>query len=186
MPFGSLWLPVLVSAGLVWIASAIMWMVLPHHKSDFKGLPDEASAADALRKQKLAPGQYVIPYCDDMKKQCEPEMIKKYEAGPCAMLTVLPSRAPTMNKTLIQWLAFNVFVSFLVAYVARHTLGLGAEGMLVMRVTSTMTFAVYVLGHVSDSIWMGRPWSNTAKVAADGAVYSVLTGLTFMLLWPSA
>jgi hypothetical protein len=50
MPFGSLWLPVLVSAALVWITSAIVWMALPHHKSDFSKLPQEEGVADALRK----------------------------------------------------------------------------------------------------------------------------------------
>ena len=30
-----LWLPILVAAVLVWIASALIWTVLPWHKSDF-------------------------------------------------------------------------------------------------------------------------------------------------------
>jgi len=186
MPFGTLWLPVLVSAGVVWIASAILHMVLPHHKSDFKGLPDEGAAADALRKQKIAPGQYVIPHCNDMKQMKDPEMIKKYEAGPVAIVTVLPSGPPAMGKALALWLVYNVLVSFVVAYVARHTLAPGADGMLVMRMTSTVTFAAYALGGFADSIWMGRPWGHTAKNVIDGLIYGLLTGLTFMLLWPAA
>ena len=51
MPFGSLWLPVLVAAAAVWIASAIVWMALPHHKKDFSKLPSEDGVAEALRNQ---------------------------------------------------------------------------------------------------------------------------------------
>jgi hypothetical protein len=41
----SLWLPILLSAIAVWVASAINWMVMPHHESDYRKFPDE----DAVR-----------------------------------------------------------------------------------------------------------------------------------------
>ncbi len=56
--FGMLWLPILLSAVLAWIASAIAWTVSPHHKSDFQGLPDEEAARQALQPQNLEPGLY--------------------------------------------------------------------------------------------------------------------------------
>jgi len=31
-----LWLPILVSTALVFVASNLVWMALPHHKSDAK------------------------------------------------------------------------------------------------------------------------------------------------------
>ena len=43
----SLWLAILLSAVIVFVVSAMVWMVLPHHKSDFKELPDEAGAVAA-------------------------------------------------------------------------------------------------------------------------------------------
>ena len=39
-----LWLPILVATVLVFVASNLVWMVLPHHKSDARRLPDEAAA----------------------------------------------------------------------------------------------------------------------------------------------
>jgi hypothetical protein len=42
------------------------------------------------------------------------------------------------------------------------------------------------MSNVSDSIWKAQPWSNTARALLDSVIYSVLTGLTFRLLWPSA
>ena len=59
------WLAILLSAVLVWIGSALVWMVSPHHKKDFAPLPDEDAALDALRPQNLKPGIYNIPHCQD-------------------------------------------------------------------------------------------------------------------------
>src|SRR5207249_10093638 len=106
--------------------------------------------------------------------------------GPVAMLTLYPKGAPAMPKHLALWFAFSVFVSFVAAYVARHTLHPGAEGLQVTRITGTVAFAAYGLSHVSDSIWKGQPWSNTARALLDGLIYALLTGLTFRLLWPGA
>lgn len=38
---GELWLPIVVSAVFVWIASFFMHMVFPHHKKEFAGLQNE-------------------------------------------------------------------------------------------------------------------------------------------------
>jgi hypothetical protein len=67
----SLWIAILLAAVLVFVASALIWMVLPHHHSDFKGFPDEGSVLDALRGQNLTPGQYDFPHIashDELKK----------------------------------------------------------------------------------------------------------------------
>ena len=45
MPFGSLWLPVMISAVVVFVASSIIHMALKYHKADYKSLPNE----DAVR-----------------------------------------------------------------------------------------------------------------------------------------
>jgi len=36
---GALWLPILLSGAVVFVASSLVWMVLPHHKSDWAALP---------------------------------------------------------------------------------------------------------------------------------------------------
>ena len=73
----SLWLAILLSAGIVWIASFLVWAVLPYHKSDYKGLPDEEAALKALTPQNLAPGQYNIPHVSSREEIKKPEVIKK-------------------------------------------------------------------------------------------------------------
>ena len=185
MPIGSLWLPVIVSAVVVFVASSIIHMALKYHKADVKALPNEDAVRDALAKANLSPGLYFTPYCQDHKQMKEPAVVAKFEKGPVAMLTILPKGAPKMPKLLGLWFGFCLLVSFVAAYVARHTLHPGEDGMLVMRITGTVAFAGYALSNVSDSIWKGQPWGNTARAIFDGVVYAVLTGLTFRLLWPA-
>jgi len=185
MPFGSLWLPVVVSAVVVFLASSVLHMALKYHKADYKSLPNEGTVREALAKGNLAPGIYFTPYCSDMKQMKEPAMVEKFEKGPVAHITVLPKGAPMLQKHLALWFAFSLFVSFVAAYVARHTLHPGDDGMLVMRITGTVAFAASALSHLSDSVWKGQPWVNTARAVVDGVIYALLTGLTFRLLWPA-
>ena len=46
----SLWLPIVLSAVAVFIASFVAWMLMPHHKGDWKGFPDEPALAEAIRR----------------------------------------------------------------------------------------------------------------------------------------
>jgi hypothetical protein len=186
MPFLSLWIPVLASSVAVFVVSSIMHMALTYHKADYKALPNEDEVRDVLAKGKLAPGLYQMPHCTDMKAMGEPAMKAKFEKGPIAVVTVIPSGMPAMPKYLAQWFMFVMFVSFTAAYVARHTLHPGVDGMLVMRITGTVAFTAYGLTNVLNSIWKGQPWSNTGRAMIDGAVYAVTTGATFRLLWPAA
>ena len=52
----NLWLPVLLSAVIVFFASSIIHMVLPYHRSDYKKLPDEDNVRAALRAAGLGRG----------------------------------------------------------------------------------------------------------------------------------
>ena len=186
MPFGSLWLPVIVSAVVVFVASSILHMALKHHKSDYRRFTDEGSVGAALRKEKLEPGLYVIPYCSGMSEMKDPAFLKKYEEGPVAHLTVLKNQLPNMGKYLTVWFLFCLFVSFFTAYIARHTLHFGEDGAMVLRITGAVAFAAYGMTSLQEWIWKGLPLSNTLRFLFDGALYSLLTGLTFMFLWPAA
>ena len=129
----------------------------------------------------------VVPHARDWDRseRMDPAIVEKFEKGPVAHITILPKGAPMLQKHLALWFAFSLFVSFVVAYVARHTLHPGDDGMLVMRITGTVAFAAYALSHLSDSVWKGQPWVNTARAVVDGVIYALLTGLTFRLLWPA-
>jgi hypothetical protein len=186
MPFGSLWLAVVVGSVAVFVVSSVLHMVVRHHRADYKRFGDEAGIGAAIRKDKPSPGYYVLPYCDDMAKMKDPDFRKKYEEGPVAMITVLESKVPAMGTSLVLWFLFCFLVCFVTAYVARHTLSFGQDGMTVFRVTSTIAFLAHGFGSIQESIWKGLPWPNTVRFLIDAFVYSVVIGLAFALLWPAA
>ena len=184
MPFGSLWLPVIVSAVAVFVVSSVLHMVLKYHKSDYKKLPGEEAVREALGKGALPPGLYPIPHCAEMSEMREPAMMEKYAKGPVALIAVLPNGAPAMPKLLGMWFAFSLLISFVVGYVARHSLTAATDGYTVLRVTSAIAFCAYGIAHISNAIWFGQPWSNTVRSMIDSLIYSITTGICFRLLWP--
>jgi hypothetical protein len=186
MPFGSLWLPVTVSAVVVFVLSSVIHMVLKYHRADHKPLPNDDAARAGLGGGTLAPGLYVTPHCPDMKQMAEPAVKAKYEKGPVAIITILPNGMPAMPKYLGLWFGYCLLVSFVAAYVARHTMFPGEDGGHVMQITGAVAFAAYGVGRIVESIWKAQPWANTARELFDAGVYSLATGLTFRLLWPAA
>jgi hypothetical protein len=186
MPFGSLWLPVVVSAVAVWLVSAVLHMVLKYHRADYRQLAEEEGVGHTLRKAASSPGVYFIPYCADMSQMKDPAVRKRFEDGPVAIITLMRSGLPNMGKSLGQWFAFCLLVSFVTSYVARHSLDPGAVGMEVLRLTGTIAFVGYGFGYFQDSIWKGIPWSNSLRGLLDAAVYALVTGLVFRFLWPAA
>ena len=179
----ALWLPIIVSAVIVFVASSIMHMLLPYHRSDYSQLPDEDKIRATLRSANLKRGLYVFPFSThkDMKS---PAMIEKYKEGPVGFMTIFPSGPPAMPKFLIQWFVYCLLIGFFVAYLAAHTVAAGANYLVVFRVVGTAASLAYGLAHLSDGIWKGQLWSTTLKEVFDGLVYGLLTAGTFGWLWP--
>lgn len=181
----ALWLPILLSAVVVFLASSVLHMVLKFHHKDYQKLPDEAALQAALRQQRVQPGNYAFPCPDDPKDWHSPEMVEKFKQGPIGFLTVKPSGAPQMGKYLAAWFAFNVVIAIFCAYVASRTLAAGTDYLMVFRITGTVAFVAYAVSGVSESIWKAQRWSTTFRFVVDGLVYSLLTGGVFGWLWPS-
>jgi hypothetical protein len=181
VPLSALWLPIVLSAVIVFVASAILHMVLTYHRSDCHKLPDEDKVLGALRG--LQRGFYMFPFCDpkDMKS---PAMVEKFKQGPVGHITVMPSAPPAMPKFLGLWFVYCLLVSFFVAYLTAHTVALGAPYPAVFRVVGTAAFLAYGLGALPGGIWKGQTWSMTIKEVIDGLVYALLTAGTFGWLWP--
>jgi hypothetical protein len=179
----ALWLPILLSAVIVFVASSIMHMLLPYHRNDYSQLPDEDKILGVLRASALKRGLYVFPYCThkDMKS---PALIEKQKQGPVGFLTILPSGPPVLARFLIQWFVFCLVIGFFVAYLAAHTLASGTNYLEVFRVVGTAAFLAYGLGNLSNGIWKGQKWSVTIKEVIDGLVFGLLTAGTFGWLWP--
>jgi hypothetical protein len=183
VPLTALLLPILLSAVIVFVASSLIHMVLPYHRSDYRQLPDEDKLLAALRPAGLKPGLYHFPFCahKDMKS---PAMQEKYKQGPVGLLTVFPSAPPAMPKFLGLWFVYCLLIGLFVAYLTGRTVTSGAHYLVVFRVAGTAAFLAYGLGNLSNGIWKGQPWSVTLKEAFDGLLYGLLTAGTFGWLWP--
>ena len=180
----ALWLPILLSAVIVFIASSVIHMVLPIHKSDYRKLPDEEKVMDALRSACVTPGPaYHFPHCthQDMKS---PEMTEKFKKGPVGLLTMFPSGPPAMGKYLGLWFVYCLIVGVFTAYLTGRTVAPGTVYLAVFRVAGTVAFMAYGLGQFIDSVWKGQAWGVTLKHMFDGLIYALLTAGTFGWLWP--
>ena len=179
---GSLWMPVLVSAIIVWFASFLVWVVLPHHKSEYKGVPDEDATIKSLGD--IPPGLYNIPHLTAMEDVKKPEVIKRFEGGPTGFLTVVPRGVPNMGKSMFFSFVYYALVGVMVAYIAGRTLELDAPYLRVFQITGTVAWLAHGWGVITDGIWFGRPWGAIAKHMIDALAYGLLTGGVFGWLWP--
>jgi len=179
-----LWLPILAATFLVFLASNVVWMVLPHHRSDTRRLPDETPTLELLGRQSLNPGVYRFPWADSMKQMGEPGFVDKLKQGPVGFLTITPSGPFNMGKAMGGWIAYLIVIELLVAYVAGRTLGEGTPSLAVLRLVGTVAFLGFSGSHVPDAIWWGKPWRNVWKEVADGVLYGLLTAGAFAWLWP--
>src|SRR5213593_4987063 len=103
VPITSLWIPILLSAVIVFVVSSIIHMVLPYHRTDYRKVPAEDEVMEALRKFDIPPGDYMIPCGEGPAAMKKPEFIEKMKKGPIVLMTLSPGAALAMGKYLFQW-----------------------------------------------------------------------------------
>ena len=186
VPVTSLWLPIVLSAVVVFVASAILHMVLPFHEKDVRKLPTDKEDAvlDALRRASLTPGDYGAPHPGSAGGMKEPAFVAKMTRGPVAFMTIAPGAPPSIASNLVQWFVYSLVVSVFVAYVTGLAAGPGADYMTVFQLASVTTFMGHALALPQHSIWYRRDWGTTVRSMADGLIYGLLTGGVFGWLWP--
>jgi hypothetical protein len=178
----ALWLPILLSAVLVFVASSIIHMALRWHSSDFKRFANEDAVMDALRAFNLPPGDYAAPIPESMAHMSSAEFKAKQARGPSFALTILANTS--MARNLVKWFVYCLVVAVFAGYVASLTLPAGAPYMTVFRVTSTVALAGYALALWQSFIWYSRSLGYIVRTTIDGLVYALLTGGAFGWLWP--
>jgi hypothetical protein len=185
VPISSLILPILLAAVLVFVASAVIHMLLPYHRTDYARLPDEDQVAVALRPLGIPPGDYMLPWSGSPSAMKDPGWIERVQAGPVAFVTVFPNGVPGMGKQLAQWFVYCVVVGVLTAYVTGRALGPGATGAEVFRFAGAVSFIAYTVANWQNTIWYRRSWVTNLKNTIDGLVYAIATAAPFTWLWPA-
>jgi hypothetical protein len=180
----ALWLPILLSAVIVFVASSVIHMLTPLHKGDFRRVPEEDRVMAALRPFALPPGDYSMPRATSMKDMGTPEFQAKLKAGPVVMMTVRPSGPTAMGGAFVGWFLFSIVVGVFAGYVASRALAPGAHYLQVFRFVGTVAFVAYSFAAWPLSIWYGRSWGSSVRTTIDGLVYGLLTAGVFGWLWP--
>jgi len=182
----SLWLPIVLSAVTIFIVSAMFWMVFPHHKGDYKKLPNEDGFIGALRPMNIPTGLYAFPHMADCNKMKDDPTIKaKFEDGPLGILHVWsPNAMKNMGSNMALSLVFYLVTSVFVAYVATLALSASANYLDVFQVTGTAAIMAYCFASIPQAIWFGTPLRNVIACVFDGIVYGLLTAGFFGWLWP--
>ena len=180
----ALWLPILLSAVLVFVVSSIIHMVLPWHKGDYPKLANEDQVRAALRPLNLPPGDYMVPRPSSSADMRSPEFAEKVKQGPNVIMTVLPTGPFSMGGQLTLWFFYSVAVGTFAAYVTGRALPYGAQYLSVFRFAGVTAFVGYAVALWQMSIWYRRNWLTTFKATVDGLVYALLTAGVFGWLWP--
>ena len=184
VPLLSLWLPVVVSAALVFIASSIIHMVLPYHRKDYRQVPSESDVMEALRRFGIPPGDYLVPHPGGSGGMNSPAFKEKMLRGPVIVMTVMKNGEWDMGTRLAQWFIYCIAVGFVAAYVTSRAVGPGTEYLVVFRFAGCTAFVAYGLALWQNSIWYRRAWTTTLKSNIDALIYGLLTGGVFGWLWP--
>lgn len=177
----ALWLPIVLSAVIVFVASNILWMALPFwHRRDYGKLPDENAVLSGLTS--ASSGQYVVPSVNWSK--LTPEERADMQKKPMAFVILRNPATFSFPQALVSYLVYTLVMSTLIAYVGAHALPRGAYYLRVFQIVGTAGILTYAFGSVSESIWYGKPWAVTFRQIVDGIIYGLLTAGTFGWLWP--
>ena len=179
----SLWLPILVSSVIVFVASSIIHMAPLWHRNDYPKAPNEDKLMDAVRPLGIPAGDYMVPRPSPAEMR-SPEFAEKIKRGPVMVVTVMPNAMPSMTRNLTLWFFYCGAVGFFAAYVAGRALMPGAEYLRVFQLVGATAFIGYSVALWQMSIWYSRAWGMTIKATMDGLIYALLTAGTFGWLWP--
>lgn len=181
----SLWLPILLSAVVVFVISSLIHMVIKWHAPDYRGFSNEDAVRDAIRAGNPSPGRYVLPYCSDMKAMGGEAMMRKYREGPVGQITLAPAGPPNIGRSLRLWFLWSLLVAVVAAGVATQIFGSDpAHARAAAKLVGAISFVAYGFGTITESIWMARPWSSSVKYLLDAALYAVGSAAVFYWLWP--
>jgi hypothetical protein len=194
-----LWMPILVSAVVTWIAGAVIWMALPHHKKDMSELPNQKDVIEKIRALGLPPGNYMFPGGGCSKEAMkDPEVQRCWKEGPLGFISLWKT-PPKMGPSMIGTFCVNLAVSVTIAYLAWVTIGgveagtmggvAGVEArpgltfLSVFQVTGTAGILAYAFSHIPNALWFGTAKRAIVMNIIDGVVYGCITGAIFAWLW---
>ena len=181
-----LWLPILVLAALVFVASFVSWMVLPLHKKEWAQMPDEGDFFVKLGALGLEPGKYMFPAYGDRETAKSPEFLAKWEAGPHGVIQIW-GRRPNFVRNLALTFVFYLVTAYFVAYLTWNAVGVGPDVTYghVFRIAGVAAILAYLFAAIPNAIWFQKPLAGLFADLVDGVVFGLLTAGAFAGFWPA-
>jgi hypothetical protein len=177
----SLWLPIILSAVVLFFASFLSWMVLMLHKQDWVKLQREDDFLNTLREHGLTKGSYMFPGCNSPEDMKSEEYKQKFEQGPCGVMTVFPK--VNMGRNLGLTFVYFLVCSFCLGYLA--TIAFPAETsprfLDVFRFVATAGLMTFLASIVQHAIWFH---SRIIGHVIESIAYALIVGAIFAALWP--
>lgn len=194
-----LWLPIVISGVVVWIASFLAWMVVGHHKKDRDAIPGgrEQEFMDTITRMNIGPGNYGFPdFCqhDKLPRKEKMEALKAlYDRRPMGALRVWGEMNMGMNMLLT--FLYYLVTSAVIAYLGWAALPHGSSTPAapengapmfwkVFQVLGTAGILAYCFASFPNDIWFQKKRRAMAMDWIDGIVYGLITGVIFAWLWP--
>jgi hypothetical protein len=179
-----LWLPILLSAVAVFVVSSLFHMVIPIHKGDTLGMSNQEAVLDAMRAGDLRPGEYMFPFCAEMKDMASDDFRAKLARGPVGFMTVMPNGPMKFGASLVQWFVYSLVIGVLVAYVGDLSIPRGTGFSRAFQILGTVAVLPYAVSYLHDFIWKGKSLNVVLKFIFEGVVYGLVTGAIFAWFWP--
>ena len=181
-----LWLPILLTAVFVFIASSLIHMLFKWHNRDYHGFGNEDAIRAAINQGGAPrPGIYFLPDMANCSKEQmqDPAFQARFAEGPVAKIIIRPAGAMSMGKPLLLWFLLSLLVAAAAGCIAYCAIGAG-DSHRGGHIVGIVTLLAYGVGRVIHGIWGGAPWRSVLKDLLDAAIYAVVSALTFMWLWP--
>ena len=176
----NLWLPVVLSAVALFFASFLSWMIVQLHKQDWIKLKNEDEFLAAARQVGLTRGSYMFPSCNTPEEMKSETFKKKWEAGPCGIITVFP-KVNMLWKLALTFVYFLV-VSFCLAYLATIALTPATSFIDVFRFFATAALLTFLSAIVQHAIWFH---CRIVGHVIESVVYAIITASIFATFWPA-
>lgn len=178
-----LWLPVLLASIAVFVASAVIWMLLPHHKADIRFMPNEDAFTGAIGPLNIQPGLYMYPNCQDPKDFKSEDFKKRFEQGPWGVITVFPKQ-PSFAMNLLRTYLSYLAITAVIAYIASLGLGRDAAYMQVFQISASAGILGYCMGGLANDFFLGKPTRFIITSFIDGIFFALITAGIFASMWP--
>jgi hypothetical protein len=182
-PLLPLWLPIVLSAGAIWLLSLIFGMALPHHKQDWIGLSHEDGFMDDLRRSGIKPGNYLFPDFRSREALKSEQVEKALKEGPVGHLSVWKTPV-TMGDKLVATFIVHFVVATLIAYLTRVALPGAAPFAKVFQIAATAGILAYSFSFIPNALWFGAYKRTIVASIIDGIVFGLIIGAIFAWRWP--